>query len=99
MQYSGRWTGVHSHAPGSPFFATRMLWKYLPVKSSARDGQQTGVWMNQFLAVAPCSESACVAFAIGVHPPRSKSMSSVRNRTMLGEPALARGAGGAVLHA
>ena len=45
-----------------------MLWKYLPVTSSDRLGQQIGVWMNHCVAVAPLSASSAFVFGIGPTP-------------------------------
>ena len=77
------------------------LWKYRDVTSSARDGQQMGVWMNQLTAEAPRSASSALVCGIGPTPlccgklpPSFWSWSSVRKKMMLGVPALAGGAGG-----
>ena len=46
-----------------------MLWKYMPVSSSLRDGQQMGVWMKKFRAVAPPSSISRLVCGIGPTPP------------------------------
>ena len=65
---------------------TRKLWKYFPVKSSARDGQHTGVWTNQFVNVVPCAAiSARVRCNVEAWvPPNVQSRSSVSTMIKLG---------------
>ena len=43
-------------------------------------GRDARVWMNQFFAVVPWCDSSLVVSFMGVHPPRSRSMSSVLQR-------------------
>ena len=42
-----------------------MLWKYIPVRSSEREGQQIGVWMKKFSAIAPLSCMRAFVFGMG----------------------------------
>ena len=65
-----------------------MLWKYFPLRTSERDGQQMGVWMKKFVAIVPSSTISFLVFGSGVAPPDDSigkdppsiwSWSSVRN--------------------
>ena len=62
---------------------------------SLREGEQMGVWMRQFVSMAPrpppppppSSSSAARVCTIGSQPPSSTSWSSVSENTMLGQSA------------
>lgn len=45
----------HPCAPMFPTTVVRRLWWYRPDKSSEREGQQTGVFTNQFERLTPAS--------------------------------------------
>ena len=65
---------------------TFRLWSILPVRISARDGQQTGVWTNQLERSTPfvAKVKSCRVLASVSGPPSVLSRSSVNTNTKFG---------------